>query len=248
MNALNSRKHRKLILLNVLVALALVTFLISILGDGFDLHNANGQTANLMAGNVGVEYNNRVFDITDVSIKYDDVWGPTMIGLIQNKDQNSKIEGVTLSVQMYDRNNHLIGVMKGYPQSGDIQPNQKTAFEIQSGDEEIRNIDHVFIEILATDWGTSYIPPSPNENVSAVGNYSTSRPYLGIIGVALTEDMSKQLGLNQTKGYLLTSITKGSAAEKADLRAGTTTKTYNGSDITVGGDIILKIDNKEYRG
>ena len=147
MNALNSRKHRKLILLNVLVALALVTFLISILGDGFDLHNANGQTANLMAGNVGVEYNNRVFDITDVSIKYDDVWGPTMIGLIQNKDQNSKIEGVTLSVQMYDRNNHLIGVMKGYPQSGDIQPNQKTAFEIQSGDEEIRNIDHVFIEI-----------------------------------------------------------------------------------------------------
>ena len=171
--------------------------------------------------------------------------GSTMIGLIQNKDQNSKIEGVTLSVQMYDRNNHLIGVMKGYPQSGDIQPNQKTAFEIQSGDEEIRNIDHVFIEILATDWGTSYIPPSPNENVSAVGNYSTSRPYLGIIGVALTEDMSKQLGLNQTKGYLLTSITKGSAAEKADLRAGTTTKTYNGSDITVGGDIILKIDNKD---
>jgi hypothetical protein len=118
-----------------------------------------------MAGNLGVEYDNTVFNIIDVSIKYDDVWGPIMIGLIQNKDAVNKIEGVTLSVQMYDKNNHLIGVMKGYPQSSNILPKQKTAFEIQSGDEDIKNIDHIFIEILATDWGTSSIPPSPNENV-----------------------------------------------------------------------------------
>jgi S1-C subfamily serine protease len=29
------------------------------------------------------------------------------------------------------------------------------------------------------------------------------------------------------------------------LRAGATTKTYNGRDFNVGGDIILKIDNKD---
>lgn len=211
------------------------------IGDGFSFHSVYGEIISLRAGNVVVEYDNSVFNISDVSIKYDDVWGPTMIGLIQNKDQISTIEGVSLSVQMYDRKDHLIGVMKGYPQASSILPNQKTAFEIQSGDEDIRNIHHVFIEILATDWGNSnaYI------DQSAAGNLS-NRPYMGIIGLALTPDISNQLGLNQTKGVLLSSITNGSAAEKADLHAGTTTRTmYNGREVNVGGDIILKIDNKE---
>jgi predicted metalloprotease with PDZ domain len=51
--------------------------------------------------------------------------------------------------------------------------------------------------------------------------------------------------LSQTKGFLITSITEGSPAEKADLEAGTTTKTYNGREINIGGDIILKIDNRD---
>jgi S1-C subfamily serine protease len=51
--------------------------------------------------------------------------------------------------------------------------------------------------------------------------------------------------LNQTKGFLITSITKGSPADKSGLRAGSTTTTYNGRDVDVGGDIILKIDNRE---
>lgn len=230
---MNKIDPRKLILSNVLAAL--VAFLIWMVGNGFIFPNANGATVSLMAGNLFVEYESGgVFNISDVSIKYDDIWGPTMIGLIQNQDPVNTIEGVSLSVQMYDKNNHLIGVMKGYPQSSYILPNQKTAFEIQSGDEDIRNIHRVFIEVLATDWGTSSFT-SINKNGS----------YIGIVGLALTPDLSKQIGLNQTKGFLLTSITEGSPAEKADLRAGTTTKTYNGRDINVGGDIILKIDNKE---
>jgi hypothetical protein len=67
-----------------------------------------------------------------------------------------------------------------------------------------------------------------SQNVSAVGNNSLNRPYVGIIALSLTPDMSKKLGLNQTKGFLVTSITKGSPAEKSDLHAGTITKTYNG--------------------
>jgi len=52
-----------------------------------------------------------------------------------------------------------------------------------------------------------------SQNVSAVGNNSLNRPYAGIIGLSLTADMSKKLRLNQTKGFLVTSITKGSPAE-----------------------------------
>ena len=230
---MNEINPRKLILSNVLIALALLTYLIWMVGDGSNFPNANAETVNLMAGNVVVGYDNRVFNITDVSIKYDDIWGPKMIGLIQNKDPINTIEGVSLSVQMYDKNDHLIGVMKGYPQSSYILPNQKTAFEIQSGDEDIRNIGHVFIEILATDWGSATAPNTSNP------------PYIGIIGIGLTPDMSKQLGLNQTKGVLLTGIIGGTPADSADLHAGTITKTYNGTEFMVGGDIILKIDNNE---
>jgi hypothetical protein len=183
-----------------------------------------------MAGNVTVEYDNAVFNITDVSIKYDDIWGPIMIGLIENKDRYSTINGVSLSVQMYDKNDHLIGVMKGYPQASYILPAQKTAFEIQSGDEDIRNIDHVIIEIFAIDWGTAYGYEGQT--------IPSDHPYIGIIGIDLTPGLSKQIGLNQTNGVLLTNITKGSPAEKFGLIGGSTTTTSDGRKINIGGDII----------
>ena len=80
---------------------------------------------------------------------------------------------------------------------------------------------------------------------SLIQTGSYRHPYIGIIGLSLTPDLANQIGLTQTKGFLVTSITKGSPAEKADLRAGTTTKTLNGRDFDVGGDIILKIDNRD---
>ncbi len=80
---------------------------------------------------------------------------------------------------------------------------------------------------------------------SLIQTGSYRHPYIGIVGLSLTPDLSKQIGLSQTKGFLITSITEGSPAEKADLEAGTTTKTYNGREINTGGDIILKIDNRE---
>jgi S1-C subfamily serine protease len=80
---------------------------------------------------------------------------------------------------------------------------------------------------------------------SLIQTGSYRHPYIGIVGLSLTPDFSKQIGLNQTKGFLVTSITDGSPAEKADLQAGTTTKAYNGREINTGGDIILKIDNRE---
>jgi S1-C subfamily serine protease len=74
---------------------------------------------------------------------------------------------------------------------------------------------------------------------SLIQTGSYRHPYIGIVGLSLTADLSKQIGLSQTKGFLITSITDGSPAEKADLRAGTSTKTYNGREINTGGDIIL---------
>src|SRR6185503_4913479 len=80
---------------------------------------------------------------------------------------------------------------------------------------------------------------------SLIQTGSYRHPYIGIVGLGLTPDLAKQIGLTQTKCFLITSITKDSPAEKADLRAGTTTKKVNGRDFDLGGDIILKIDNRE---
>jgi hypothetical protein len=83
---------------------------------------------------------------------------------------------------------------------------------------------------------------SPYSNLT--GNSSSDRPYIGIIGLSLTPYVSKQIGLNQTKGFLLTSITKGSPAEKYGLKGGYIPFTYNGRVFDAGGDVILKIDNQ----
>ena len=90
----------------------------------------------------------------------------------------------------------------------------------------------------------------PSDTISKVATSliqtgSYHHPYIGIIGLSLTPELSKQIGLNQTKGFLITSITKGGPADKAGLRAGSTTTTFMGRDVEVGGDIILKIDNRQ---
>jgi serine protease Do len=90
----------------------------------------------------------------------------------------------------------------------------------------------------------------PSDTISKIASSliqkgSYQHPYIGIVGLSLSPDFSKQIGLNETKGFLVTSITKGSPADKSGLRAGSTTTTFNGRDVDVGGDVILKIDNRE---
>lgn len=96
--------------------------------------------------------------------------------------------------------------------------------------------------------GVGFAIPSNTINkivTSLIQTGSYRHPYIGIVGLSLSPDLSSQIGLTQTKGFLITSITEGSPAEKADLQAGSTTTTDNGREINAGGDIILKIDNRE---
>jgi len=96
--------------------------------------------------------------------------------------------------------------------------------------------------------GVGFAIPSNSINkvvTSLIQTGSYRHPYIGIIGLSLSPELSKQIGLTQTKGFLITGITKGSPAQKYDLHAGSITTSYNGRDVNVGGDIILKIDNRE---
>jgi hypothetical protein len=229
---LNRTNTRKLILSNGLVAS--VALFIWMVTSGFDMTTVYGATRP-----IPYTYDKGPFNITDVSIQ-DGGYSTNLIGFIENTDPFlNTIKGVSLKIEMYDRNNHLIDVAEsGYSSlPNEFPPLAKSAFKIPIG--KNNDLDHIKIQILANDWGTS------GTYGTALGNQSSNRPYIGIIGLALTPDISKQIGLNQTKGFLLTGITKGSPADKSGLRAGSTTTTINGRDIDVGGDIILKIDNKQ---
>jgi hypothetical protein len=226
---------RKLILSNGLVAS--VALLIWMVTSGLDATIVYGATKQ-----IPYTYDTGVFNITDLSIKEGD-YSTDIIGFIENVDPfMNTIKGTSLKIEMYDRSNHLIDVVESSYSSlpAEFRPQGKYAFKVPI--DKNNELDHLHIQILAHDWGTSYT--YPNENVSAVGNQSLHRPYMGIIGLSLTPDLSKQLGLNQTKGALLTYITKGSPAENYGLRAGTDTTAINGTDVNVGGDVILKMDNQ----
>jgi len=234
---MNKINPRKLILSNVLVAL--VAFLIWMVASGLDMTTVYGATKP-----IPFTYDRGVFNITDLSLKEGGYSSDDLIGFIQNVDPlMNTIKGVSLKIEMYDRNNHLIDVAdSGYSSSlpSELKPQEKSAFKIPI--DKNNDLDHLNIRILASDWGTSNTYPS--QNIPTVGNYSSDRPYIGLAGLDLTPDISKHIGSNQTKGILIASITKDSPADKSGLRGGSTTITYNGTNVDVGGDIILKIGNQ----
>jgi serine protease Do len=81
----------------------------------------------------------------------------------------------------------------------------------------------------------------------ATGSYQ--HPWLGMIGVDITPDIAKALGLGleDAKGFLVIGINEGSPADKAGVRGGDKVTNINGREIRLGGDIVLKIDNQEVR-
>ena len=81
----------------------------------------------------------------------------------------------------------------------------------------------------------------------ATGSYQ--HPWLGMIGVDITPDIAKALGLGleDAKGFLVIGINEGSPADKAGIRGGDKVTNINGREIRLGGDIVLKIDNQEVR-
>jgi serine protease Do len=78
---------------------------------------------------------------------------------------------------------------------------------------------------------------------------SFQHPWLGLIGVDITPDIAKALGLSldEANGFLVIGVNEGSPAAKAGIRGGDRVTDVNGREIRLGGDIVLKIDNQDVR-
>jgi S1-C subfamily serine protease len=69
--------------------------------------------------------------------------------------------------------------------------------------------------------------------------------YLGIEGGSITPDLARAVKLSVKQGVLVTGIVKGGPADKAGIKAGNTSATIEGSNITVGGDVITEVDGEK---
>jgi S1-C subfamily serine protease len=82
----------------------------------------------------------------------------------------------------------------------------------------------------------------------ATGSYQ--HPYIGIVGTDITPEIADVLGLAEARGFLVTDVTPASPAQKAGIQGGNggdSLTTIGGREMRIGGDVILKIDDRTVR-
>ncbi|MBI3962907.1 MAG: PDZ domain-containing protein, partial [Deinococcus sp.] len=70
------------------------------------------------------------------------------------------------------------------------------------------------------------------------------RPYLGVNGQTIDEQLRMFFNLPEAGGVLVESVEPGSPAEQAGIRGGNITARVAGRQVTVGGDVITAIDRQ----
>src|SRR5919107_2368151 len=76
---------------------------------------------------------------------------------------------------------------------------------------------------------------------------SPDQPSLGILGIDITPEIAEAMGLQEARGFLVTDVIKGGPSDKAGIRGGYIVANINGTEIELGGDVILEIDNETVR-
>jgi S1-C subfamily serine protease len=75
-------------------------------------------------------------------------------------------------------------------------------------------------------------------------NGKVEHAYFGIEGGSITPDLARAVNLPVKQGVLVATVVKGGPADKAGIEGGNTSATIEGANVTLGGDIITKIDGK----
>jgi S1-C subfamily serine protease len=71
-------------------------------------------------------------------------------------------------------------------------------------------------------------------------------PWIGFSGNTVTPEIAEAMNLEKAMGALVVQVLSGSPADDAGLRGGTREIVFdNGLDTTIGGDVIIAIDDRE---
>src|SRR5690349_20525875 len=71
------------------------------------------------------------------------------------------------------------------------------------------------------------------------------RPALGVRTIAITPELADEMGLPADHGLLIIQVTPDSAADQAGLRGGTERAYLGNTPISLGGDLIVAIDDQK---
>jgi S1-C subfamily serine protease len=74
---------------------------------------------------------------------------------------------------------------------------------------------------------------------------SVEHAYLGIAGGTITPELAKAFNLPVKQGVLIQSVEKGGPSDKAGIEGGSTPVTIEGSEVTVGGDIVVEAEGQK---
>ena len=106
--------------------------------------------------------------------------------------------------------------------------------------------------IVSGSQGVSFAIPSNTilreiESLVKEGSYN-KHPWLGAIGLDMTYEIAKAMGVNVTYGWLIVQVIEDGPAYKAGLRGGTHRVYIAGEEVLIGGDIIIAINSKKVTG
>ena len=79
------------------------------------------------------------------------------------------------------------------------------------------------------------------ESLIKTGTYD-KHPWLGISGIDMSYSIAEEMDVDVTYGWLIASVTSGSAAEEAGLQGGNQQVIINDDWVIIGGDLIVSID------
>jgi S1-C subfamily serine protease len=71
--------------------------------------------------------------------------------------------------------------------------------------------------------------------------------YLGVTTEDLTPTLARHLGYVVSRGAMVGEVRDGSPAKRAGLQGGSDEETFNGQDVTTGGDVIVAVDGRPVR-
>jgi len=100
--------------------------------------------------------------------------------------------------------------------------------------------------IVSNSQGLGFAIPSNTilreiESLVTEGSY-TQHPWLGAAGIDMTYEIAKAMNVNITYGWLIVQVVSGGPADQAGLQGGTQQVQIAGKWVTIGGDIIIAIN------
>jgi S1-C subfamily serine protease len=104
----------------------------------------------------------------------------------------------------------------------------------------------IFILVAIVGLSFAYVGSMAGPSSSS-SSANQGQPWLGISAVEISPELSNEIGLAESSGLLVLQVAPGGPAERAGVKGGNSLKVIGGSEIPIGGDVIIRVDGNAIR-